>query len=207
MLLPRNRLSTVAFAAAFAALLPRAAAAEDVIVKRFSGGDTANSVGIADASEDVELAGPQALAVGADGDLFVLDQLNQRIIRFDPKRPAEEPGILQMPESVQPNDLVVRKDEILVWDRGIHTLKASGDATSTRGIGGTTVKLEEVELASGRRRFCDICLCANGIATARKCSRTARPKYARRHHTTGPPAKPAICGLARPGFGRCGYHS
>jgi hypothetical protein len=143
MLLSRNGLSAVAFATALAALLPRAAAADDVVVKRFASGDSANSVGIADASEDVELAGPQALTVGTDGNLFLLDQLNQRIIRFDPKRPAEEPSILQMPESVQPNDLVVRKDEILVWDGGIHTLKASGDATSTRGIGGTTIKLEE----------------------------------------------------------------
>ena len=142
-MLPGTSLAAVALPAALPTLMPRAAAAGDVIVNRFSGGETSNAVGIADASEDVELAGPQALAVGADGDLFVLDQLNQRIIRFDPKRPAEEPGILQMPESVQPNDLVVRKDEILVWDRGIHTLKASGDATSTRSIGGTTVKLEE----------------------------------------------------------------
>ena len=82
MLLSRNWLSAVAFATAFAAVLPRAAAAEDVVVKRFSNGNSANSVGIADASEDVELAGPQALTVGADGDLFMLDQLNQRIIRL-----------------------------------------------------------------------------------------------------------------------------
>src|SRR6266849_1663879 len=144
MMLSRNRWSAFAFATAFAVLLPHAATADDVVIKRFSGGDSANSVGIADASEDVELAGPQALTAGADGNLFMLDQLNQRIVRFDPKRPGEEPSILKMPESVQPSDLLVRKDEILVWDGGIRTLKASAEAQSTRGVDGATIKLEEV---------------------------------------------------------------
>lgn len=145
MLQSRNRLWAFALAALFSLSLPPAAAiADDVVVKRFTGGDSANSVGIADASEDVELAGPQALTVDANGHLFLLDQLNQRIVRFDPKRPAEDPSILEMPDSVQPNDLLVRKDEILVWDNGIRTLKASGEPISTRGVGGTTVKLEEV---------------------------------------------------------------
>jgi hypothetical protein len=145
MLQSPNWLSAFALAAfCLAASPPCAAAADDVVVKRFNGGDSANSVGIADASEDVELAGPQALTTDGSGTLFLLDQLNQRIVRFDPKRPAEDPSILEMPASVQPNDLLVRKDEILVWDGGIRTLKASGEPTSTRGVGGTTVKLEEV---------------------------------------------------------------
>ncbi|WP_426425245.1 hypothetical protein [Bradyrhizobium genosp. A] len=121
-----------------------AACAEDLVIKRFGGGNSADAVGIADASEDVELTGPQALTTGSDGDLFLLDQLNQRIVRFNPKRPAEDPSILEMPASVQPNDLVVQKDEILVWDGRIHTLKASADPVSTRGVGGSTVRLEEV---------------------------------------------------------------
>ncbi|VIO78105.1 hypothetical protein [Bradyrhizobium ivorense] len=144
MLQPRNGFSAHYLLAILAALLPYAALADDLVVKRFSGGDSPNSVGIAEASEDVELTGPQALTTDGGGDLFMLDQLNQRIVRFDPKRPAEEPSILVLPDSVQPNDLVVRKDEILVWDNGIRTLKASGDPVSTRGVGGTTTKLEEV---------------------------------------------------------------
>ena len=101
-------------------------------------GDSATSVGIADASEDVELAGPQALSVDGSGQLFMLDQLNQRIVRFDPKRPNDEPRILQMPDDVKANDLVIRKDEILVWDGGIRTLKASGEPQSTRGVDSPT---------------------------------------------------------------------
>ena len=207
MLLSRNGLSAVAFATALAALLPRAAAAEDVVVKRFASGDSANSVGIADASEDVELAGPQALTVGTDGNLFLLDQLNQRIIRFDPKRPAEEPSILQMPESVQPNDLVVRKDDILVWDGGNSYPQGLWRCDIDSRYRRDHDQTRRDKHASGRRRFCDICLCANGIATPRKRARTARPEHACRHDKEGPPAKPAICGLARPGFSRCGYHA
>jgi hypothetical protein len=144
MLQSWKKATAFACALALASLLPHAAMADDIVIKRFSGGDSSTSVGLADASEDVELAGPQALTTGPDGNLFMLDQLNGRIVRFDPKRPSEEPAILEMPQSVQPNDLVVRNDEILVWDGGIRTLKASGPATSTRGVGGAVIKLEEV---------------------------------------------------------------
>jgi hypothetical protein len=41
MMLSQNRWSAVAFAGAFAALLPGAATADDIVIKRFSGGDYA----------------------------------------------------------------------------------------------------------------------------------------------------------------------
>jgi cell wall-associated NlpC family hydrolase len=140
----RMHLLTLAHAAVLVIATTLGAAADDTIVKRFDGGAAPDKVGIADASEDVELFGPQALTTDAGGNLFLLDQLNQRILRFNPKQPDEEPNVLEMPAAVQPNDLLVRKDEILVWDNGIRTLKASGEPTSTRGIGGTVTKLEEV---------------------------------------------------------------
>ena len=130
--------------AGLAVSISGSAIADDVVVKRFSDGNSATSVGIADASEDVELTGPQALTTDASGHLFMLDQLNQRIVRFDPKLPNDEPTILQMPEGVKANDLVVRKDEILVWDGTIRTLKASADTPSTRGVGAATIRLEEI---------------------------------------------------------------
>ena len=131
-------------AAGLAAFIQNTAAADDTIVKQFTEGDSVNSVGIADGSEDVELFGPQALTSDTIGNLFVLDQLNQRIVRFDPKRPKEEVSILTMPKDLQPSDLLVRKDEILVWDGGIRTLKASREEQSTRGAGPTNIVLEEV---------------------------------------------------------------
>src|SRR6516164_9278651 len=140
----QSRRWVLSFVVLTALALPGAASADDTIVRRFGGGNSPNAVGISDASEDVELIGPQALTTDSEGNLFLLDQLNQRIVRFNPKQPTEDPSIFEMPATVQPNDLVVRRDEILVWDQGIRTLKPSGDQTSTRGIGGSVVKLEEV---------------------------------------------------------------
>ena len=119
------------------------AAAEDTVVRQFSVGTTPTTVGIAPAVEDVELTGPQALTSDAEGNLFVLDQINGRILRFDPKQPAGDPSVFKMPADVQANDLVVRKSDILVWDGSIRTLKASSDQ-STRGIDDGVVQLEEV---------------------------------------------------------------
>src|SRR3954464_750446 len=127
----------------WAASFTGAAVAMDTVVRQFSVGATAAAVGIAAAGEDVELAGPQALTSDAQGNLFVLDQINGRILRFDPKQPDRDPGILKMPANVQANDLVVRTSDILVWDGSIRTLKA-GTEQSTRSIDNAVVELEEV---------------------------------------------------------------
>ena len=111
------------------------AVGKDVIVKRFTSGDAANAVGIVDASEDTELAGPQALTSDEKGNLFLLDQVNSRILRFDPKQPNADVRVLAMPGEIQPTDLVVRKSDILVWDGSIRTLHETGaEGMSTRGL-------------------------------------------------------------------------
>ena len=127
----------------WAASFAGTAAAADTVVRQFSIGTTSTTVGIAAAGEDVELTGPQALTSDAQGNLFVLDQINGRILRFNPKQPAGDPGVLKMPADVQANDLVVRKSDILVWDGSIRTLKAANEP-STRGIDDDVVQLEEV---------------------------------------------------------------
>src|SRR5881227_398262 len=76
------RAAVIGWAAAFAGT----AAAEDAVVRQFSVGTSPTTVGIAPAVEDVELTGPQALTSDAQGNLFVLDQINGRILRFDPKQ-------------------------------------------------------------------------------------------------------------------------
>jgi hypothetical protein len=126
----------------WAAACVQAALADDAVVRKFSAGSTATDVGIVDAGEDVELAGPQALTSDGNGNLFVLDQVNGRILRFDPKQPDSEPNILKMPASVQPSDLVVSKSNILVWDGSVRTLKET-DQPSTRGVNGGVIQLEE----------------------------------------------------------------
>ena len=65
----------------------RSAAADSTVVKRFSNGTTHNSVGIVDASEDAPQDGPQAIYAADDGSLYLLDQVNGRVVAFDPKKP------------------------------------------------------------------------------------------------------------------------
>jgi hypothetical protein len=110
--------------------------AADVVVRQFAGGSGQNAVGIVEASQDTETDGPQALTTDENGDLYLLDQLNRRIVRFDPKRPAAEPRILAFPDELRPTDLIVRKTDILIWDGAVHALQpqSGNDATSTRGL-------------------------------------------------------------------------
>ncbi|BAR60852.1 hypothetical protein NK6_7701 [Bradyrhizobium diazoefficiens] len=121
--------------------------ADDTVVRSFASGLAASMVGIVPASEDVELAGPQALSADGQGNLFVLDQVNGRILQFDPKQPNSDPDVLKMPKDVQPTDLVVHNDDIMVWDGGVRTLKAA-PGQSARGIGGDVIQLEEVSSRS-----------------------------------------------------------
>jgi len=129
--------------AAWAASCAAAEPEQDNVVRQFSAGATATTLGIAPADVDVELTGPQALTSDAQGNLFVLDQVNGRILQFNPKQPATDPGVLKMPADIAPTDLVVRKNDILVWDGSIHTLRAP-EEPSTRGIGGGVIQLEEI---------------------------------------------------------------
>src|SRR5262249_59022560 len=114
------------------------AAAEDSIGKRFAGGSGDNDAGIVDASADTEIDGPQALTTDENGVLYMLDQVNGRIVRFDPKRPAEESAIFNLPGEMRPSDMIVRDSNsgILVWDGSVRSLKpeAKSDGTSTRGL-------------------------------------------------------------------------
>jgi hypothetical protein len=134
-------------------IFSNAAIADDTVARKFGSGSGANTVGIVDASEDVELAGPEALTSDEQGNLFILDQINGRILRFNPKESSSEPDVLKLPDDIQPTDLVVRKSDILVWDGAVRTLKAA-DEPSTRGIsGGGTVRLEEVNTRGVDDRF------------------------------------------------------
>jgi hypothetical protein len=111
------------------------AARADVVVRQFVGGSGENAVGIVDASQDTEIDGPQALTTDENGNVYLLDQINKRIVRFDPKKPADS-RVLEFPQELRPTDLLVRKSDILVWDGAVHALQpaASPDSGSTRGL-------------------------------------------------------------------------
>ena len=57
----------------------------------------------------------------------MLDQINGRILRFDPKAAGRRSQRPEDAGDVQANDLIVRKSDILVWDGSIRTLKAADE--------------------------------------------------------------------------------
>ncbi len=131
-----QRSRSIVCAAIFVVATAGGAAAADVVVKRFVAGSGDNAVGVVDASEDTEIDGPQALTAGEHGELYLLDQVNNRIVRFDPKRPAADPTIFRLPGDLRPSDLIVRKSDIFVWDGSVRTLRpsAGSDGQPTRGL-------------------------------------------------------------------------
>ena len=136
--------------------LAGAAQAADFIVRKFPGGADLNAVGIVDASQDTDISGPQALSAGDDGNLYLLDQVNNRIVRFDPRDVSADPQLLGLPDELQPTDLVVRKADIMVWDGSIHTLQPAPDAPNTpsfRGIEPAIRKLQEVSTRAADDEF------------------------------------------------------
>ena len=163
------------------------AGAADVVVKRFTGGTGQNAVGIIEASQDTEIDGPQALTTDENGEIYLLDQVNGRIVGFDPKTPAAEARILEFPDQLQPTDLIVRKSDILVWDGSVHTLQSSTgkDNTSFRG-------LEEVNTRAADDQTVVSAFAQMGSLGSGRCDRTARRKYPRRNNTQASGATPPI---------------
>ena len=123
-------------AAVWLLALTGGAIADDRVVKTFPAGSGDNSAGIVDASEDTEIDGPQALTTDDNGAVYLLDQVNGRIVRFDPKRPASDSTILRLPDELRPSDLIVRNSGILVWDGSVRSLRpmAGQDNAPTRGL-------------------------------------------------------------------------
>jgi hypothetical protein len=123
------------FLVAGCVLAASAASAADVMLKRFNSGAGPDAVGMVDASEDTEVAGPQAIYAGEGSSVYLLDQVNGRVLSFDPKQPAAPTRSFTLPEDVQPTDLVVKKGEIFVWDGGVRALKPTGaEDAPTRGL-------------------------------------------------------------------------
>jgi hypothetical protein len=120
-----------------ALLLPLSvtAHADDSLTRTFSRGDSAVDVGIAPGGTDVELEGPDAIYSGNNGEIYVLDQVNNRILKFDSQAPGAPPQELLLPPGVSPTDLVVSDGKIYVWDGQVLSLEPTGPAgSSTRGL-------------------------------------------------------------------------
>jgi hypothetical protein len=121
----------VLFALAFAS----PAGAQDTIIRNFTAGAGPDSVGMVEAGEDTDNDGPQAIYAGERGEIYLLDQLNGRVLQLDPTDPSKAPKVLELPEDMQATDIVVSNDTIYAWDGQIRALQATGDATSpTRSL-------------------------------------------------------------------------
>jgi hypothetical protein len=111
------------------------AAATDTVVKRFASGTAGNTVGIIDAAEDAPQDGPQAIYAADDGSLYLLDQVNSRILHFDARTPGTPVQSLELPENMRPTDIVVRRGSLYVWDGAPRALLPTGrEDAPVRGL-------------------------------------------------------------------------
>lgn len=109
--------------------------AADSVLRRFGSGLGTGSVGMVDASEDVEVTGPQAIYAGDGGEVFLLDQVNGRVLGFDPKQSNAPTRSFELPRALEPTDLIVKRGQIMVWDGDVHVLQPKGPENApTRGL-------------------------------------------------------------------------
>jgi hypothetical protein len=118
-----------------ALLRPTPGFAAETIIKAFGAGFGPGSVGVVDAGEDTEIAGPQAIFAGDHGEIYLLDQVNSRVLGFDAKSPGGRTRSLALPAGVEATDLVVSQGRIYVWDGKPIALETRGE-TLTRSISG-----------------------------------------------------------------------
>lgn len=134
-MMSRTRLVILLSAVVLCIAVPVMARAADSVLRRFGSGLGMDSVGMVDASEDVEVAGPQAIYAGDGGEIFLLDQVNGRVLGFDPKQSNAPTRSFQLPRALEPTDLIVKRGEIMVWDGDVHVLRPSGPENApTRGL-------------------------------------------------------------------------
>jgi hypothetical protein len=103
------------------------------VVKQFGAGFGGDSVGIFEGGEDTEIEGPQAIYSGDHGEVYLLDQVNSRVVSFDPQQPAVLTRSLSLPTGIRPTDLIVNQGNIYVWDGHPIPLETSGEGL-TRSI-------------------------------------------------------------------------
>ncbi|MGH8596951.1 MAG: hypothetical protein ACREXT_09875, partial [Gammaproteobacteria bacterium] len=128
-------------------LLTEHARASDQLIRSFAPGAGLDAVGVIEANPDAggteasllgdreEIEGPQALHAGERGEIYILDQVNGRVLQLDPKLPAERTRSLRLPEGARATDLVVLNEGIYIWDGQPRALRATGpDDAPVRGL-------------------------------------------------------------------------
>ena len=108
-----------------AGVLP--AVAEDVVARKFGVGPGPNSVGRAQTGEGSETDGPQAIYAGKNGEIYLLDQVNGRILNFDGRDTTSPTRSLTLPSGIEPTDMIATDGGVIVWDGKPIALEAKGD--------------------------------------------------------------------------------
>lgn len=101
------------------------------VLRRFSGGAGPDAVGVVAGGPDSEPTGPSALYADAAGRVYLLDQVNGRILSLEENAPDRAPEALRLPQNLVPTDLVALKDRLYVWDGRPYALEAKNGAAGT----------------------------------------------------------------------------
>lgn len=104
-----------------------ALAEENRVLRSFGNGAGPSAIGVVAARPDTEVEGPQAIASGDHGEIYLLDQVNNRVVAFDAAEPEGLTRSLSLPQGVTPTDLVVTGNRIYVWDGKPIRLDVTGD--------------------------------------------------------------------------------
>ena len=142
----RNRWCRLGWAAAVlvAIVATSPLAAAEKLIRKLDIGSGAASVGITPPTREVEPTGPSAMFVGQDGKLYVLDQINGRILSMDPDNPAAAPTAMKLPDDLVPNDMVTVNNKLYVWDGQVHALAAPDAAAAPSASTATTLEARAV---------------------------------------------------------------
>jgi hypothetical protein len=116
------------------------------VLRAFGAGNGANAVGVLDARTDIEVEGPQAIASGDTGEIYLLDQVNSRVVSFDAKSPDGPTRSLNLPSNVEASDMVVSGGNIYVWDGKPIRLNTSGEG-ATRSLSESSGPVDEATAA------------------------------------------------------------
>ena len=110
-----------------AVLLAAPALAEDTIARKFGVGSGPDSVGRAQTGEGTEFDGPQAIYAGRNGEIYLLDQVNGRVVSFDGKDGTSPTRSLTLPDGMEPTDMIATDAGLVVWDGKPIALEAKGE--------------------------------------------------------------------------------
>ncbi|MDK9695579.1 MAG: hypothetical protein OEL76_04250 [Siculibacillus sp.] len=119
---------------------PAAFAQSETVLRRLGVGHGADSIGVRPPGADEEGVGPSAIFAAPDGRVFLLDQLNGRILTMKGTGSDAPIETMKLPEGLVPQDVVAVKNRLYVWDGGVHALEgrasAGGEGTlEARAVG------------------------------------------------------------------------